>query len=41
MKKEDPAKVKKEVTEFKHGFDTIQYCFNAGEPAYEYRKLVP
>ena len=41
VKKEDPAKVKKEVTEFKHGFDTIQYCFNAGEPAYEYRKLVP
>ncbi len=41
VKKEDPAKVKREVTEFKHGFDTIQYCFNAGEPAYEYRKLVP
>ncbi|AGI47694.1 serine hydroxymethyltransferase [Thermoplasmatales archaeon BRNA1] len=40
VKKEDPAAVKKDVAEFKHGFDKIQFCFNAGEPAYEYRKLV-
>jgi len=41
VKNEDPAKVKKDVTEFKHGFDSIQFCFNAGEPAYTYHKLVP
>lgn len=40
-KKEDPAKVKKDVKALKKQFSNIQYCFNAGEPAYEYRKLVP
>ena len=39
-KGEDPAKVKEDVREFKKGFSTIQYCFNAGEPAYAYHKLV-
>ncbi len=40
-KKEDPAKVKEDVKALKRQFSNIQYCFNAGEPAYEYRKLVP
>ena len=39
-KGEDPAKVQKDVKAFKKNFTTIQYCFNAGEPAYGYRKLV-
>ncbi|MDD3233003.1 MAG: serine hydroxymethyltransferase [Candidatus Methanomethylophilus sp.] len=41
VKREDPAKVKEDVKELKHHFDTIQFCFNAGESAYKYRKLVP
>ncbi|MDC7951771.1 serine hydroxymethyltransferase [Methanomassiliicoccaceae archaeon COG_1] len=41
VKGEDPAKVKEDVKALKRGFDTLQYCFNAGEPAYKYRKLVP
>jgi glycine hydroxymethyltransferase len=40
VKKEDPKKVAKDVKAFKKNFSTIQYCFNAGEPAYEYHKLV-
>ncbi len=40
VKKEDPAKVKEDVKAFKKQFATIQYCFNAGEPAYGYHKLV-
>lgn len=40
VKKEDPKKVAKDVKAFKKDFSTIQYCFNAGEPAYEYHKLV-
>ena len=40
MKKEDPQKVKKDVISLKKGFAKIQYCFNEGEPAYEYHKLV-
>ncbi len=39
-KKEDPAKVKNDVKALKKNFAKIQYCFNAGEPAYEYHKLV-
>ena len=39
-KKEDPAKVKKDVKALKKNFANIQYCFNAGEPAYAYHKLV-
>ena len=39
--KESPAKVKADVKALKKQFDTIQFCFNAGEPAYEYHKLVP
>ena len=38
--KEDPRKVKEDVKEFKKQYATIQYCFNAGEPAYGYHKLV-
>ncbi len=40
VKKEDPAKVKTDVKTFKKQFTTIQYCFNAGEPAYGYHRLV-
>ncbi len=40
VKKEDPAKVKEDVKAFKRQFTTIQYCFNAGEPAYGYHRLV-
>ena len=39
-KKEDLAKVKEDVKELKKNFATIQYCFHAGEPAYEYHELV-
>ena len=39
-KKEDPKKVKEDVKELKKQFATIQYCFNAGEPAYGYHRLV-
>lgn len=38
--KEDPRKVKEDVKDFKKGFSTIKYCFNEGEPAYAYHKLV-
>jgi len=37
--KEDPKKVKEDVRSFKKGFTTIKYCFNEGEPAYEYHEL--
>jgi glycine hydroxymethyltransferase len=40
VKGEDSASVKKDVIALKKQFSTIQYCFNAGEPAYEYHKLV-
>lgn len=39
-KKEDPKKVKEDVKSFKKNFTTIKYCFNEGEPAYGYHKLV-
>jgi glycine hydroxymethyltransferase len=39
-KKEDPKKVKEDVKAFKKGFTTIKYCFNEGEEAYRYHKLV-
>jgi len=39
-KKESPEKVKKDVKELKKGFSNIQYCFNAGEPAYKFHELV-
>ena len=39
-KGEDPAKVKEDVKAFKKDFVGIKYCFNEGEPAYGYRKLV-
>jgi glycine hydroxymethyltransferase len=40
VKGEDSASVKKDVIALKKQFSTIQYCFNAGEPAYAYHKLV-
>ena len=41
VKGEDPAKVKEDVKAFKKQFDTIKFCFNEGEKAYAYHKLVP
>ncbi len=38
--KEDPAKVKVDVKALKDQFNTVNYCFNEGEPAYAYHKLV-
>jgi len=39
-KKEDTKKIKKDVVSLKKNFSSIQYCFNSGEPAYAYHKLV-
>lgn len=41
LKGEEPSKVKEDVKEFKKEFETIKYCFNEGEKAYAYHKLVP
>ncbi len=41
VKGEDPAKVREDVKDFKKQFDTIKFCFNEGEKAYAYHKLVP
>ncbi len=41
VKGEDPAKVKEDVKVFKKDFETIKFCFNEGEKAYAYHKLVP
>ncbi|MDR0523751.1 MAG: serine hydroxymethyltransferase [Candidatus Methanoplasma sp.] len=38
--REDPKRVKEDVKSFKKGFTGIRYCFNEGEPAYGYHKLV-
>jgi len=40
-KKEDPKKVKEDVRSLKKNFTKIQWCFNSGEEAYGYHKLVP
>jgi glycine hydroxymethyltransferase len=37
--KKDPKKVKKEVAEFKKGFQEIRYCFQSPNKAYEYMKF--
>ncbi|MHA2289356.1 MAG: serine hydroxymethyltransferase [Promethearchaeota archaeon] len=37
--KKDPKKVKKEVSEFKKGFQEIHYCFQSPNKAYEYMKF--
>jgi len=39
-KGENPTKVKSDVRALKKNFTKIRYCFNDGEPAYAYRKLV-
>lgn len=41
VKGEDPAKVKEDVKDFKKDFEDIKFCFNEGEKAYAYHKLVP
>lgn len=40
VRKEDPKKVAADVREFKKDFVNIKYCFNEGEPAYRYHRLV-
>ncbi|MFX1446498.1 MAG: serine hydroxymethyltransferase [Promethearchaeota archaeon] len=37
--KKDPKKVRKEVAEFKKGFQEIHYCFQSPNKAYEYIKF--
>jgi len=39
INKKDPKKVKKEVIEFKKGFQEIHYCFQSPNKAYEYMKF--
>jgi glycine hydroxymethyltransferase len=39
INKKDPEKVKKEVIEFKKGFQEIRYCFQSPNKAYEYMKF--
>ena len=41
LNKEEPKKVKEDVKELKKNFTKIQWCFNAGEEAYGYHRLVP
>jgi len=38
--KEDPLKIKEDVTEFKKSFQTIHYCFNPDSPAYHKWRMV-
>lgn len=40
VKKESPAKVREDVKELKKHFDTVQYCYHAGQPAYRFHELV-
>ena len=40
VKKEAPSKVKVDVKALKRNFDTVQFCYHAGKPAYEFHELV-
>ena len=40
VKKEDTEKVKADVREFKKDFTTVQYCFGANSPAYDYKQFL-
>ncbi len=40
MDKEDPAKVKEDVCEFRKDFKFVQYCFNTDIPAYKRHRIV-
>jgi len=37
--REDPSHVKRDVTEFRRGFQKIHYCFETVREAYEYLKI--
>jgi glycine hydroxymethyltransferase len=37
--KKDPKKIRKEVAEFRKGFQEIKYCFQTSNKAYEYLKF--
>jgi glycine hydroxymethyltransferase len=37
--KEDPKKVKQDVTAFRKDFQDVHYCFESTKKAYEYIKL--
>jgi len=40
INKEDPKKVKQDVTEFRKNFQDVHYCFESTRKAYEYIKLL-
>jgi len=37
--REDPSRVKRDVAEFRRGFQKIHYCFETMREAYEYLKI--
>jgi len=39
IEKQDPAKVRLEVAEFRKNFQKVQYCFTSAKNAYEYIKI--
>ena len=39
IEKQDPAKVRLEVAEFRKDFQKVQYCFTSAKNAYEYIKI--
>jgi len=39
LKKENPDKIRREVTEFRKGFQKIHYAFETATEAYEYVKI--
>lgn len=39
VRKEDPKKVKQDVTEFRKNFRNVHYCFESTKTAYKYIKL--
>ena len=36
LKKEDPAKISKDIADFRKGYQTIHYSFDDGAAAYAY-----
>jgi glycine hydroxymethyltransferase len=40
VKKESPATVKADVKALKKQFETVQFCYHSGKPAYEFHELV-
>ncbi|MCL5437544.1 MAG: serine hydroxymethyltransferase, partial [Candidatus Thermoplasmatota archaeon] len=40
VKKEDPARVRKDVISFKRGFRKLKYCYGEGYPAYRFERFL-